>query len=151
MKLVVNTTEASGEAILYLLELDIDGKRVYKIGITSRKIEDRVVEILTSHFSIYRHFPYCRPKRFRHVSNTYEKEQELHKYLDEYRYEPYNKFDGSTELFYDIKLDILVDLFETIYNGKELEYKKRRKTCKVCGKKMKFKTEKGYTCGMQCS
>lgn len=108
------------ETILYILELDIDNQRVYKIGITTRKIEDRVVEILTSHFAIYRHFPYCRPKRFRKTPNAYEYEQALLKFFKEYKFESYHPFGGSTELIAGINLDYVVQVYEQIMDTGEL-------------------------------
>lgn len=149
MKFKVKKDDVKDESILYLLVLEIDGKEVYKIGITSRKIEDRVCEILTSHFGIYRHFPYCRPKRFRKVSNTYEHEQELLKFFEEYKYEPYSKFSGSTELISDIDLDFVVEVYESVINDEKLpdsDYK----NCDVCGKKKKFKYKDTAVCGTKC-
>jgi hypothetical protein len=119
VKLAVNT-DIENDTILYLLVLQIDGQEVYKIGITSRTIEERVCEILTSHFGIYRHFPYCRPKRFRKVANAYEHEQELLKHFSEYKFTPCCKFSGSTELISGVDLDVVVQAFENIYKGKEI-------------------------------
>ena len=46
------TTEIDppGLGILYLLEIDLDERSIIKIGITNRKIESRVCDILTSIF-----------------------------------------------------------------------------------------------------
>lgn len=151
MKLKVSTEAAAKpEAMLYLLELEIDGTTVYKIGITSRKIEERVTEILSSHFGIYRYFPYCRPKRFRKLENAYEHEQALHKYLKEYQYHPYNKFDGSTELFTGVNLDVLVELCENAYEGTVVEEREEYELCEVCGKEKKFVQDEQVTCGTDC-
>jgi len=83
--------------ILYLLELDINGTIVCKFGVTSRKIEDRVAEILKSLFYSTRRFHYCYPKRFKKVDDALVKEAMLLEYFDEYRYDGY-KFSGYTEL-----------------------------------------------------
>jgi hypothetical protein len=82
--------------ILYVLEIDLDDKKVIKIGVTSRKIEDRVCEIVTSIFKTYRYFPKVYPKRFRKVEDNLDKEQFLLKYLEEYKYMSDNSFGGHT-------------------------------------------------------
>ena len=126
MKLKVSNKKLSDETILYILVLNIDDQEVYKIGITSRNIEDRVCEILSSHFGIYRYFPYCRPKRFRKTVNAYEYEQALLEYFKEYQFTPYNKFSGSTELLSEVDLDVVVEAYETIYETGRLPEKDKK-------------------------
>ena len=99
-----------------MLDIEVDGKRVVKIGVTSRRIEERVCEILTSHFHAYRYFCYCRPKRYRKVDNPYEKEAELLKYFKARKYESEKKFGGSTELV-DVTLDEAVETYERLLGG----------------------------------
>ena len=99
--------------ILYVVLFELEGKSLVKIGVTSRNIEDRVTEILSSIFKKYREFPYCRPKRFRQTDMAYEKEAILHKLFEEYNYTPENKFSGSTE-FFDVPLDLVVDAYEKL-------------------------------------
>lgn len=139
--------------ILYLLRIyEVDGKDICKIGITSRKIEDRVVEILTSYFHAYRVFPKLYPKRFRKVKDAFMKEQWLLDYLKEYKYTIDKKFSGCTELV-DIDLDILVDLYEKVLNGEEMIVD-QWESCPVCGKDKKFSVEvdgkEVKTCGNKC-
>lgn len=118
MRLSVDTGALENE-IVYLLEIEIDGKMYVKIGITSRKIEERVVEILSSVWTKWRYFPYCRPKRFRKCSNAYEKEQMLHSYFNKYKAELPHKFSGSTEMF-DIPIDHVVEVYERVLDGEVL-------------------------------
>jgi DUF4097 and DUF4098 domain-containing protein YvlB len=101
----------SSPGILYVILVELDGKSLVKIGVTHRRIEDRVVEILVSIFKKYREFPYCRPKRFKTVPNTYQKERLLHKHFSKYQYTPNKKFSGSTE-FFDIPLDDVVKVYD---------------------------------------
>ena len=101
--------------ILYVVLFLLEGKELIKIGVTKRNIEDRVSEILTSIFKSYREFPYCRPKRFRKTDNIYEKEAQLHKLFESRKYEPKNKFSGSTE-FFDVPLDEVVEEYEKLLN-----------------------------------
>ena len=102
--------------ILYVVLFELEGKSLVKIGVTSRSIEDRVTEILSSIFKKYRLFPYCYPKRFRQTPMAYEKEAILHKHFAEYSYCTENKFSGSTE-FFDVPLELVVDAYEELLNS----------------------------------
>lgn len=152
MKLTVSTKISDKDSILYLLELDVDGNRVKKIGITSRKIEDRCIEIIESYFKSRREFCWLRPKRFRKTDDAYKKEQWLLDYFKEYKYTIDKKFSGSTELV-DIDLDILVDVYEKIINGEEMIISEWAK-CPVCGKDKKFSVivngKEVKSCGHKC-
>ncbi len=135
-------------SILYLLELDVEGERVYKIGITSRdNVEDRCIEIIHSYFKGHREFCWLKPKRYRKVDDAYEKEQWLLSYLSEYRYVPEKKFGGSTELV-KLDLDVLVELYEKVYNGEDIEDREWNK-CE-CGCEKKFIVEGIEMCGNKC-
>lgn len=123
MNLKVSTSKEMldpSTAIVYLLELDIDGKTVVKIGMTTRKIEDRVLEILLSCFKQYREFPRCRPKRFKKTIDAYGKEQLLLRYFSDYKYTSGKVFGGCQELV-DVPLDVVVDAYERVLNGEELD------------------------------
>ena len=109
---------------MYVLEFELEGQTLVKIGITSRNIEDRVSEILVSIFHKYRMFPYCRPKRFRKVKNNKECETILHKWFEKDRYITEHKFSGSTE-FFAIKLEDAVSAYENLLNNKPLDYKEK--------------------------
>ena len=108
------------DGIVYVLDIDVDGKQLVKIGITGRKIEDRVVEILTSHFHAYREFPRCRPKRYRKTTEMYVKEQMLLNYFSGYKYDTEKKFGGCQELV-DVPLDVVVSYYERVLDGEILE------------------------------
>ena len=111
-----------GDGIVYLLYMKVDGKDVVKIGVTSRlKIEERVVEILTSHFKKYRNFPYCRPKRFGRTSSIYDKEAQLHYHFKSCKYSPETKFDGSTEFFIVEDEKYLLDVYKRCLEGENLK------------------------------
>lgn len=105
--------------ILYLVHFHLEGKDLIKIGITTRKIEDRVSEILVSIFKKYREFPYCYPKRFQKTADVFEKEAILHKHFEEYRYVTEKVFSGSTE-FFDIPIDRAVEVYERLLAGESL-------------------------------
>ena len=116
MQLKITTKVDKEECILYLLEIMVGDLQVIKIGVTCRKIEDRVCEILTSFFKSYRYFPYLRPKRFRKTTDVYEKEAKLLEHFKEYKYEPDSRFSGSTELISGVDLDVVVEEYERLLN-----------------------------------
>tara|TARA_B110000908_G_scaffold166475_1_gene217679 strand:- start:247 stop:621 length:375 start_codon:yes stop_codon:yes gene_type:complete len=111
--------------ILYLVCFNLEGKDLVKIGVTTRKIEDRVSEILVSIFKKYREFPYCRPKRFKKTCDIFEKESVLHEHFKEYRYITKNKFSGSTE-FFDVPLHEVIEAYENLLEGKPLDESRQK-------------------------
>lgn len=120
MKLKVSKDACEDDpGILYLTEFELEGKTLIKIGVTTRKLEDRMAEILVGIFKKYREFPYCRPKRFRQTGNVYEKESILHEHFKEFSYTPSKKFGGCTE-FFEVDLDTAVRAYEDLLNGKDL-------------------------------
>jgi len=143
------------KTILYLLEIEVEGVLVQKIGITSRKIEDRCLEILESYFKGHREFPYMRPKRYRKVVDAYEKEQKLLKMFEEYKYVPEKPFGGHTELI-KVDLDILVQEYEKMIEEDEmiLDTDDKWEKCPKCGKAKKFSVvvdgKEKKVCGSGC-
>ena len=105
---------------LYLVYFELDGKSLVKIGVTARKVEDRVSEILVSIFKKYREFPYCRPKRFQKTADMFDKEAVLHQFFAAYHYTPDKVFSGSTE-FFDLPIDIAVAAYEQLLAGEPLD------------------------------
>ena len=107
------------EGILYLIEMDVDGKRVVKIGLTRRPtIDERLAEIALAHFKAYRQINYMRPKRFRKTSNVLQKEQLLLAYFANRRYESALPFTGHTELV-DVDIMEVVKKYEEIIDVKD--------------------------------
>ena len=107
------------EGILYLIEMDVDGKRVVKIGLTRRPtIDDRLAEIALAHFKAYRQINYMRPKRFRKTCNVLQKEQLLLAYFADRKYISEKPFGGSTELV-DVDIMEVVKKYEEIIDVKD--------------------------------
>ena len=107
------------EGILYLIEMDVDGKRVVKIGLTRRPtIDDRLAEIALAHFKAYRQINYMRPKRFRKTSNVLQKEQLLLAYFADRKYESALPFGGHSELV-DVDIMEVVQKYEEIIDVKD--------------------------------
>ena len=96
--------------IVYLLDIEVDGKQVTKIGMSKRLVEERVVEILTSYWKSYRYFPYCKPMKFTKTLDPLAKEQILLEYFKEYKYESLLPFSGCQEL-----VDVEVPLIRLAY------------------------------------
>ena len=101
------------DGILYVLLVNMEGKDLVKIGVTTRRIEDRVSEILVSAFKVYREFFYCKPKRFKKTTNIFSKEKQLHDTFSSFRYTTSKKFGGHTE-FFDVPLDDVVAEYDKI-------------------------------------
>lgn len=140
------------QTTLYLLEIEVEGELVQKIGITTRNVEDRCLEILGSYFKKHRLFPYLRPKRYRKVDDAYEKEQALLKMFEEYRFTPEKPFGGCTELV-KVDLEILVEEYEKMIEGIEMILDEWEK-CPKCGCDKKFSVfvddKEVKTCGNKC-
>jgi hypothetical protein len=116
MKLTVSTSNiiTAKRGIVYVLEIDLEGKKLVKVGLTHRpRVEDRVCEILVSIWKRYRVFPQCTVKRYSSFNNPAAVEKRLHKELKEFRYTPKFSFSGSTE-FFDISLNDVVSLYEDV-------------------------------------
>lgn len=111
------SSEFKNEGLLYVLYLWHEEHMIVKIGVTSRKIEERVVEILTSYYHRYRVFPKLYPKRFRNTENVYGKEAMLHRYFADKKHEFDKVFSGSTEFFADIDEDELLRVYEDVMDG----------------------------------
>ena len=119
MKLTISKeslVKDSSKGILYLLELHLEDKVLVKVGITHRKIEDRVLEILLAIHTKYRYYPHCKQLRFRTVEDPLAKEQLLHKYLDEYSYTTEHKWAGSTEVFL-VDVTVAKEAYDKLLDG----------------------------------
>ena len=110
--------------ILYVILVELEDKQLVKIGVTHRRIEERVSEILSDIFRKYRFFPFCKPKRFRTTSTPYEKEKALHKHFSAHKYKPAKKFNGSTE-FFDVPLEDVVVVYDKVVSNTKAVPKKK--------------------------
>lgn len=106
--------------IVYILQMWLDEEMVVKIGVTGRRIEERVVEILVSYYHQYRVFPKLYPKRFRKTDRPMEKEQALHRYFADKKYRFGKKFSGSSEYFAGIDENELLRVYEDCMNGVDI-------------------------------
>lgn len=97
---------------VYILQLEIEGEQYLKIGVSSRPVQQRTCEILTSLWHRLRYFPKCYVKRYTSMVNPYDFEAEIHQSLNQYRVTLPFKFDGSTELFGGVDLEYVTDLYD---------------------------------------
>lgn len=106
------------KGIVYILKMMLGDREdptvVYKIGVTTRKIEERVLELVVSHFKIHRWFPQVVPRKFTRTTCYYEIEKELHDLYEGYRYNASEKIDGYTELFVGIDEEELISKYNEI-------------------------------------
>lgn len=119
MKILTKRLKEPEKGIVYILYIDIEFEdqvyKVTKIGVTTRDVEARVTEILTSIWKITRVFPRCYVKRFKTVYDPYKLESELLLSTPN-KFDVDLRFSGSTECFLlsDEQRDTLVDF----YNGR---------------------------------
>ena len=124
---------AKADGILYVLELEVDGKVVVKVGLTRRSdVCDRICEITTSYFHSYRYFPWVRPKKYSTVKNVYAKEQYILGYFRDRKYESAKKFSGCEELL-DVDVLEVVELYNQLVEEDREDTKKRRREAKQMG------------------
>ena len=114
LKLSREGIKTAVKGIVYVLEFELEGKKLGKVGFTSRpKVEDRVCEILVSIWKRYRVFPSCYVKKYRTFDDPLAIERSLHKLLVDYKHTTKFVFSGSTE-FFDVPLEEVVKLYDEI-------------------------------------
>ena len=126
---------SNDKGLLYLLEIEVEGNLVQKIGVTKRKIEQRVCEIVTSYFKVWRYFPYVRPKRFRHVNEVFSKEAMLLNFFKDYKVNVTKPFSGSTELVNVDNLDFIVSVYEEVVKNGKISENSEKQRCEDLAKK----------------
>ena len=110
----INAEPQADKGVVYVLELELEEKKLVKVGVTCReKVEDRVCEILTAVWKRYRYFPRCYVKRFSTFDLPYDIEARIHAELKEYRYETVHVFTGSTEIFL-VDLPTVTALYDSL-------------------------------------
>ena len=97
---------------VYVIEIEMDGVIVHKVGATKGSARKRVLQILEGVEREYEYFPKCTVVAERMCANYYQMESKIHRELSEYSYTSKHSFCGSSELF-KLELDILLE----VYNG----------------------------------
>ena len=110
----INAEPRADKGVVYVLELELEEKKLVKVGVTCReKVEERVCEILTAVWKRYRYFPRCYVKRFSTFDLPYDIEARIHAELEEYRYQTVHVFTGSTEIFL-VDLPTVTALYDSL-------------------------------------
>ena len=106
------------KGIVYIIKMWVGDKDdlqlVYKIGVTTRKIEVRLLELAASHFTVFRYMPMMDVRKFTKTSCYFGMEAELHELYKEYRYYSKTEWDGHTELFAGIDEAELIERYEEL-------------------------------------
>ena len=111
--------DKSKKGIVYVLAIELTcGSIVVKVGMSTRKVHDRIPEVLTSFYHQYRYYPKCTPCRFKEVDDPFAVEAYLHKAFKESKYSFDKKFDGSTE-FFAVGVEEVISKYDETY----LKYK----------------------------
>lgn len=108
-----SSSKKKAEGILYVLIIKLEDKELIKVGVTTRRIEERVCEILTEIWKKYRIFPECYVKRYRTTEQVYALEADMHLQLKEYSYTTQFKFSGCTEFFL-IDIDTVTVIYDKL-------------------------------------
>lgn len=115
-----HVTEKDTSGKLYLMRFWLGDDIVYKVGLTVRKPEERLMDILLSYYKVYRNTPASDIKRFKAVEDVQVKETRLLAALKEFRYTPEKKFSGSSEMFVGIDELMLLDMYDRCVQGQVL-------------------------------
>lgn len=103
---------------VYLIKLGIDGKEVYKVGVTTYSVARRVLGIVEDVWKNYGYFPHVEIIHERRTRNHYGVEANVHDVLRDmgYGYSSGYAFNGSTELFWCDGLDdrTMIDVIDRV-------------------------------------
>lgn len=109
------TVRKPEKGIVYVLRFVLDCDTVvYKIGITTRTINERLLEIVGDFFNKYRYIPNVKARKFTSTVNYAEMEKRLHKEYADCSHYFDKKFNGSTEFFKIADEDILLHSYSSM-------------------------------------
>ena len=104
---------------LYIMEVEVDGNVVYKVGKSSgHSSKQRMLQICGSHFDVYRFSPRISIVRDRECNDVFKKETKCHRELEEFRFSSEKAFSGSCELF-NVDKEKVIEVYERILEDKE--------------------------------
>ena len=106
--------------ILYVLEIELEDKKLVKIGITNRKVEERVCQILTELWKKYRVFPRCYVARYKSVEDNRKYEAILHEYFCQYKYTTEHKWGGYDEVFH-LDVEVVKEAYDRLLDKGTLD------------------------------
>lgn len=109
---------------VYMLQIDIDGTVVIKIGTTNRSALKRMLEIAEVIHVAYKFIPKMQILIAERTRNNYAVEAALLKKLAEYKYNPLFEFEGCSELVkcdHAIALAAYAECIGADYNATKIE------------------------------
>ena len=109
---------------VYMLQIDIDGTVVIKIGTTNRSALKRMLEIAEVIHAAYKFIPKMQILIAERTRNNYAVEAALLKKLAEYKYNPLFEFEGCSELVkcdHAIALAAYRECISADYNATKIE------------------------------
>ena len=102
---------------LYVLEITVDDKVVYKVGKASgHSSKARMLQIIGSYFDAYRVTPIIRIIKDKACKDVFGKETKCHQELVNYRYIPDKTFSGCTEIF-NVDKEAVLEVYKRVLEG----------------------------------
>ena len=96
---------------VYVLQMELEGKTLFKIGASSRSANKRTGEILCEIEYKYGYFPRTRIVKSRQCKDYYRVEAALHERFKKNWYKTQHEFSGSSEVF-DITLADILEWYD---------------------------------------
>ena len=99
---------------LYVLEITVDDKVVYKVGKSSgHSSKQRMLQIIGSYFDAYRVTPVVKIVKDKVCTDVFKKETKCHQELAEYKFRAEKVFSGCQELF-DVDKEVVLEVYKRI-------------------------------------
>ena len=99
---------------LYVLEMVVDDKVVYKVGKSSgHSSKQRMLQIIGSYFDAYRDTPVVKIVKDKVCTDVFKKETKCHQELAEYKFRAEKVFSGCQELF-DVDKEVVLEVYKRI-------------------------------------
>ena len=99
---------------VYILEIMLEEFTVYKIGVTTRSVVKRTLQVIEGIYKAYGYFPEVRVVREDKTKNHFKVETKMHNLFVDNKYQPEFGFTGSTELFMGVTLDEVLEEYRKL-------------------------------------
>jgi hypothetical protein len=108
------------DGYVYVLEMILEcGTVVYKVGVTAQTVVRRMMGILESFHIAYGYIPKTRIVHWEATKHHYRVEGNIHKMLENNRYDFNEVFSGHTEFFTNIEESVLLDAYRIAIDADE--------------------------------
>ena len=99
---------------VYILEIELEDVVAYKIGVTTKTVAKRALQIIEGVYKAYGYFPRVKVLKSDKTLNHFKVETRLHRLFEAQRFNTLLEFTGSTEMFVGVKLDDVVAAYEKL-------------------------------------